>query len=202
MTPDNYLVSPAKAAYNHISFFACAQDAAWASEHFGVAVSLTGNTSGSDFVTIDEWTMTAKRSGVKGVGRDGETRDQGNWYEITTDLSAYAGQEFWIAIRHFNCTDWFYLDVDDISLGIGDAVIENTADYMSIYPNPAKDKVVVTSDVTVNEYRVYDVTGAEVMSNKVNSDTFEVNVDNLTAGVYYLRIYADGLVQSKKFVVE
>ena len=202
LTPDNYLVSPAKAAYNHISFFACAQDAAWASEHFGVAVSLTGNTSGSDFVTIDEWTMTAKRSGVKGVGRDGETRDQGNWYEITTDLSAYAGQEFWIAIRHFNCTDWFYLDVDDISLGIGDAVIENTADYMSIYPNPAKDKVVVTSDVTVNEYRVYDVTGAEVMSNKVNSDTFEVNVDNLTAGVYYLRIYADGLVQSKKFVVE
>ena len=202
LTPDNYLVSPAKAAYNHISFFACAQDASWASEHFGVAVSTAGNTSGSDFVTIDEWTMTAKRSGVKGIGRDGETRDQGNWYEITTDLSAYAGQEFWIAIRHFNSTDMFYLDVDDISLGIGDAVPENTADYMSIYPNPAKDKVVVTSDVTVNEYRVYDVTGAEVMSNKVNSDTFEVNVDNLSAGVYYLRIYADGLVQSKKFVVE
>ena len=40
------------------------------------------------------------------------------------------------------------------------------------------------------------------MSNKVNSDTFEINVDDLAAGVYYIRIYSDGLVQSKKFVVE
>ena len=203
LTPDNYLVSPAKAAYNHISFYACAQDAAYASEHFGVAVSLNGNTSGSDFVTIDEWTMTSKGIGAKSIGRGGETRAQGNWYEITADLSAYAGQEFWLAIRHFNCTDWFYLDVDDISLGIGgENVYENEANVLSIYPNPAKDRVMVTSEVVVNEYRVYDVTGAEVMSNMVNSDTFEVNVDNLSAGVYYLRIYSDGLVQSKKFIVE
>ena len=96
----------------------------------------------------------------------------------------------------------FYLDVDDISLAIGDAVVENYADVMTIYPNPAKDRVFVTSDVTVNEYRVYNVTGAEIMNNVVNNTTFEVNVDNLPAGVYYIRIYSEGLIQTKKFVKE
>ena len=202
LTPDNYLVSPEKANYSYIGFWACGQDASYAAEHFGVAVSTTGNTSGSDFVTIDEWTMTAKGVGAKSIGRGGETRDQGNWYKFEVNLSAYAGQEIWVALRHFDCTDMFYLDVDDIELAMGNAVVENIADVMSIYPNPAKDRVMVTSDVTVNEYTVYDVTGAAVMSNKVNNSTFEVNVDNLPAGVYYMRIYSDGLVQSKKFIVE
>ena len=201
LTPDNYLVSPLKANYTFIRFYACAQDASYAAEHFGVALSLASNTNPSDFIMLDEWTMTSKGSGVKTDGRGGETR-QGTWYEYTVNLDAYAGQEFWLAIRHFNCTDMFMLNVDDIEIAVGDAVPEYTADFMSIYPNPAKDKVMIASDVTVNEYRIYDVTGAEIMSNKVNSDTFEVNVSAMPAGVYYIRIYADGLIQSKKFVVE
>ena len=35
------------------------------------------------------------------------------------DLSAYAGQEVWVAIRHFNCSDQYFLDVDDITIGAG-----------------------------------------------------------------------------------
>ena len=113
LTPDNYIVFPQSNVVNGstFSFYACGQDASWASEHFGVAVSTTGNTSAADFTTIAEWTMTAK--GTKAV-RDG--RDQGNWYEYTVDLSDYAGQPIYIAIRHFNCTDMFYLDVDDVEL--------------------------------------------------------------------------------------
>jgi hypothetical protein len=113
LTPDNYIVFPQSNVVNGstFSFYACGQDASWASEHFGVAVSTTGNTSAADFTTIAEWTMTAK--GTKAV-RDG--RDQGNWYEYTVDLSDYAGMPVYIAIRHFNCTDMFYLDVDDVTL--------------------------------------------------------------------------------------
>ena len=60
--------------------------------------------------------MTSKAGVPTDVTRDGG-RDQGNWYLYTVDLSSYAGQTGYIAIRHFNCTDYFYLDVDDISLG-------------------------------------------------------------------------------------
>jgi len=117
ITPNNFLVSPAKAEYTGISFWACAQDASYAAEHFGVAVSTAGNTSASDFTIVQEWTMTAKGEGAMGIGRDGQTRAQGSWYEKTVDLSAYAGQQIWVAIRHFNCNDQFILNVDDITLG-------------------------------------------------------------------------------------
>ena len=119
LTPDNYLISPQVTLGGSISFWACAQDASWPSEHFGVAVSTTNNTSASAFTTIQEWTMTAKRTGATtDFTRDGNTRAQGEWYQFTADLSSFSGQGY-VAIRHFNCTDWFYLDVDDITITEG-----------------------------------------------------------------------------------
>ena len=43
-------------------------------------------------------------------------RVQGNWYKYEVDLSAFAGQEGYVAIRHFGCSDQFLLDVDDITI--------------------------------------------------------------------------------------
>ncbi|MBR5567169.1 MAG: choice-of-anchor J domain-containing protein, partial [Bacteroidales bacterium] len=117
--PDNYFVTPAKYAVENgakISFYACTKDDGYPAEHFGVAVSTTGNTSAADFTTIVEWTMTGKSSKANPVRGRGE---QGNWYQYTADLSAYAGQEIYIALRHFNCTDMFILMVDDVEISLG-----------------------------------------------------------------------------------
>ena len=118
LTPDNYLVSPQVALNGTFSFWACGQDASWAAEHFGVAISTTNATSASAFTTIQEWTLSAKSgSGVlTSDTRDGMTRDQGNWYQFTVDLSSYAGQMGYIAIRHFDVTDMFRINVDDVEL--------------------------------------------------------------------------------------
>ena len=129
--PDNYFVSPQVQLGGMLRFYACAQDASYAAEHFGVAVSTSGNTNPSDFTMLQEWTMTAKNvpapkkaaaspittaAGQKGYSRDGNNRAQGEWYEFNVDLSAYSGMGY-VAIRHFNCHDMFYLDVDDITIG-------------------------------------------------------------------------------------
>ena len=118
LTPDNYLVTPKVNLVqgSTFSFWACAQDKDYPAEHFGVYVSDNG-TSG--WTMVQEWTMTAKgASGNKGNGRDGNTREGiGNWYQYTVDLSAYAGEKY-IAIRHFNCSDEFFLEVDDILLTV------------------------------------------------------------------------------------
>ena len=111
--PDNYLVTPQVNIANGstFSFWACAQDASYPAEHFGVAISDDGTT----FTMVDEWTMTAKGDGAKGPRGTNAT---GNYYQYSVDLSAYAGQKY-IAIRHFNCTDMFYLNVDDAELSNG-----------------------------------------------------------------------------------
>ena len=118
LNPDNYLVSPQVQLGGLVRFYACAQDASYAAEHFGLAVSTTSNNNPSAFTMVQEWTMTAKGGdGAKPVDRNTRSgRAQGTWYEYTVDLSAYSGMGY-VAIRHFNCTDMFYLDVDDITIG-------------------------------------------------------------------------------------
>ena len=126
LTPDNYLVSPKVkiTTGSEFSFWACAQDPDYASEHYGVAISTTTATAGA-FTTIAEWTMTAKEEAGAGayMSRDGKGTREGTWYQKTVDLSSYAGQEVYIAIRHFNCTDMFYINVDDARLQISGAPV-------------------------------------------------------------------------------
>ena len=120
LVPDNYFVSPLISFGGSISFWACAQDASYAAEHFGVAISTNSNNNPSDFVTIQEWTMTAKGTGAKTTATRSGNRSQGAWYQYTVDLSAYEGLSGYVAFRHFNCTDEFLLDIDDIEI-IGEA---------------------------------------------------------------------------------
>ena len=144
LTPDNYLVSPQVSLDGIFSFWACAQDNSYAAEHFGVAVSTTSNTDASAFTTIQEWTMTAKSSGAKATpgSTRGGNRDQGTWYQYTVDLSAYAGQMGYVAIRHFNCSDEFLLNVDDIY--IQTAAVAQTA---SADPNAPATIILTAGDV-------------------------------------------------------
>ncbi len=127
LLPDNYLVSPRIELGGSISFWACAQDASWAEEHFGVAVSTTTNNA-SAFTTIAEWDMSAKSAGNPTKFTRGGNRAQGTWYKYSVDLSAYAGQVGYVAIRHFDCSDWFYLDVDDISINLPGELKWNTVE--------------------------------------------------------------------------
>ncbi len=170
ITPDNYLVAPAQInvqAGASISFFACAQDASFAAEHFGVAVSTTTATA-SAFTMVQEWTMTAKNSdGAETNSAIRGTRAQGSWYNYNVDLSSYAGQTIWVAIRHFNCNDQFILNVDDITVYDGSA---KTA--------PRGDR----SFVSYNLYRRNNVDAAsvadpELIAEGIDGETYEY-VDN------------------------
>ncbi len=104
LIPDNYLVSPQLTitGNNHyVTFYACTLDESYSAEHFGLAVSTTG-ANPSDFTMLQEWILTSK---------------QGSWHEYTVDLASYVGQDIYIAIRHFNCTDEFCMIIDDIFVG-------------------------------------------------------------------------------------
>ena len=151
--PDNYLVSPKVVLGGVLSFWACAQNVSYAEEHFGVAISTTIDTSALAFNMVQEWTMTAK--GVQSDGSKG-SKAQGNWYQFTVDLSDFAGQAGYIAIRHFNSSGMSYLDVDDVFyvLGRDDAQIQYYRVYRSTCDDDnlvlAADQLTSTSYVNVD----------------------------------------------------
>ena len=118
--PDNYLVSKRVGIGENsvFSFYACAQDEWYDTDHYGVAISTLGNTNPADFTTIWEETLHFKSGSESSAGPKG-SRIQGRWWYKEIDLSAYAGQQVYIAIRHFDCYDAFCVDVDDIRLRNG-----------------------------------------------------------------------------------
>ncbi len=104
---DNYIVSPKKFGITEnskISFWARANHDNLYPEHFGVSVSKTSNTSGFDPVINADWTITESTK---------------SWNEYTVNLSAYAGQEIYVAIRHyFTEEEWEDEDLVDYGFGV------------------------------------------------------------------------------------
>ena len=108
VTPDNYLVSPQVRLGGSISFYAGARNTSYCAEKFSVMVSTTGNTNADSFTTVGTWTLSLSEVGY-------------NSTPYTVDLSAYSGMGY-IAIRHFDCYDQWFLAVDNIT------IVEGTID--------------------------------------------------------------------------
>ncbi|MBR6189616.1 MAG: choice-of-anchor J domain-containing protein [Prevotella sp.] len=164
LTPDNYLVSPKFKLGAPIKFFACAQDASYPAEHFAVCVSTKGNKDAADFEVVQEWTLTAARADKFRAPR----KVQGNWYEYAVDLSEYEGQEGYVAIRHFDVTDQFYMLVDDISFG------------KSAFEITPAEGIVESLDEFEITFNKFEVTAGEsgIAATLVNLDTEETWITN------------------------
>ena len=153
LTPDNYLVTADKYLIkegSQLSFYVCAQDATWSAEHYGIAISTTGNENPEDFTMIFEETLTSKGRNslqLQDTNRDG-AKPQGAWYQKKIDLSDYAEQEIYIAFRHFNCTDQFYIDIDDIRLVNESKYRDNAPISYDIYLDDELE-----ANVTTNYYQ-------------------------------------------------
>ena len=80
-------------------------------------------------------------------------------------------------------------------LSVGDNVITE----LSLYPNPATDKVNVVSNNPIDTIEVYDVLGKQV---KLLKNTNEINVSDLKSGIYLFKIYIGDLVSTRKIVVK
>lgn len=126
---DNYLISPRKikvSANSEFSFYA--RPTYDHPERFGVAISTSDNTSAANFTTVNQWITEGT-----------------SWTKYTVDLSSYAGQEIYVAIRHFftqdewdnteNGVDYDALCIDDIMLSNVAINISHTPTYSYDDPN-------------------------------------------------------------------
>ncbi len=97
LNPDNWLISPQVTLGGTMTFWAAGQDPDWADEVFGVFVSTSG-TAVNNFVQVGtDYTATSTMT------------------QYSVDLSSYSGNGY-LAIRHYNVTNMFYLNVDDITI--------------------------------------------------------------------------------------
>ena len=68
------------------------------------------------------------------------------------------------------------------------AVEEHTSQNITLYPNPATDVLNITSSETISEVEIVNMMGQVVKRIDVNADNVACNVEDLSGGVYVVRI--------------
>ena len=172
--PDNYLVTPELSLPNGgtLTFWVCAQDANYASEHYAVYASSTGNDASNFANALLEEVLTAKTVVTAPEAIRG-TRVQGTWYQKTVQLPA--GTKY-VAFRHFGCTDFFWINLDDVVITSG-----NAPSYTyTIYRNNTQ----IASGVTETTYRDPDLaTGFYTYGVKVVYPNGESAIETATLNI-------------------
>ena len=175
ITPDNWLISPQLDLQGTLRVWLSGYPRASSNynEHFEILLSTT-ETSVSDFTT----TLVA------------ESTTTNSYVEYTADLSSYAGQQGYIAIHHFNCSDQNYLCVDDFG-------IYGSENWVALNPNPTTETANLTG-LTPNtgyEWQVQGVNcdgngGTTEWSATATFNTLEGYIKHINAysgdGGYYL----------------
>lgn len=90
--------------------------------------------------------------------------------------------------------------IDDVfieySAGIIDRILQNT---ITMYPNPAQDKVTLQWEETIESVEVISITG-EKHAVDVHPSNHEISVAHLPAGVYFISIQANKNLYYQKFI--
>ncbi|MBI9036799.1 MAG: choice-of-anchor J domain-containing protein [Bacteroidales bacterium] len=124
------------------------------------------------------------------------------------NISSYNGTVY-LAFRYQSTdTESATWEVDDIlvlgnaSQGIGD-IVNN--ENINVYPNPASEhfyiKANLTNSLTVN---IYSIVGKLVLKTNINKQLNEINIDNLSEGVYFVNIINEktGNEVTRKLIVQ
>ncbi|MFC2176060.1 T9SS type A sorting domain-containing protein [Bacteroidota bacterium] len=87
-------------------------------------------------------------------------------------------------------------------------ITETEADFLDantfVYPNPARDFVVVKTreGIQINDVEIYNVTGARVLAeSNLGKLSHQINVDQMSPGLYLVKVTTDaGLITRKVYV--
>jgi len=189
LTPDNYMITPQfeiNASNLQLTYWVAAQDYDYPSDKYSVMVSTTGKNP-ADFTTVTTETLTDT-----------------TWAMRTVSLSAYNGQDVYIAFRHWGSTDWFNFKIDDILIDVTtgvSSVIETS--NIGIFPNPTVGLVNVLMPVNTTKFNVtvFNVVGDQISSSNINSNKTVVDLNNQPNGLYFVKVTSNGEVTTKRVLL-
>lgn len=208
LTPDNWLITPAIAISANaqnvtLSWWVAGQDPDFAVEHYAVYVSTTG-------AAVADFTSPAVYEGDA----------TGEYVNLTVDLTSYAGQNIYIGFRHYNVTDMFYLNLDDIEITYNDNTLANaptnfvatadpsyalSVDLSWTNPSTTLGGDAITAINSIELYRgatlVNSFANPTVGGNMTYTDNTMTEAGAYTYEVYAVTNYGNGLTATQTVLV-
>ena len=135
---------------------------------------------------------------------DVETAPFPEWEQITLDLDDYAGDTVRIGI-HCVSEDHYMFMVDDfmVTTDAPASVNDVLASKFSVYPNPANNVINLTNaeNILVDGVVISDLNGRTVKNISFDGvASAQINVGDLSAGMYMMTVSSDKGTMTKKIV--
>ncbi|WP_452228479.1 MULTISPECIES: T9SS type A sorting domain-containing protein [unclassified Lacinutrix] len=126
-------------------------------------------------------------------------------FEITSN--AYAGtlDRLQVVFRKNDgsvITDSGTIEVDNILVSASNTLSVNQLEAFAftMYPNPVKNKLNITSKEAITKLEVIDLLGRSVLT--VNEVSDSVDISSLTNAMYLIRVTSENGISTKKFIKE
>lgn len=184
------------------------------------AYVFNGNTDYGVLVEWDAPSLDATRDIVK---YNLYYSDNGNSYELLGEIDHVAGQSHYEYFDQRNSGLAFYQvkasyqwggqscestpamslenpNNNHIMVMVTD--INETTVTNKIYPNPANDKLFVSSTAHISILRVYDIMGNEVLASRDCGSDAELNLSSLPSGVYFIQLTTNSTMETLRFIKE
>lgn len=121
-----------------------------------------------------------------------------NWNTQEVSLYAFEGQTLQVAIRVVSDANAFVLGIAHFTLnnevGVDDHNVQS-----SIYPNPANNTLHVSVSSPMNSISIYSLSGQLLSTQDVDGRQANLNVSNLSNGLYLLKIFTENGIVNRKF---
>jgi hypothetical protein len=198
LTPDNYLLTPlivipTTFGSTNLSFVCGATDTTFFAEQISVYLAPASATTPAMIAAL---TPVFNLVLTSGYARTGIVQN--------IDVSSYAGQSVKIVMRHHDCTDQNLLYFDTLSLTQTVLGVEQfAASQFSISPNPASSIINIDGklDAKINAVTVTDLNGRTVKQNTFdNLSKVQINIADLSSGIYMMNIATKGGIATKKII--
>ncbi|WP_299364829.1 T9SS type A sorting domain-containing protein, partial [Winogradskyella sp.] len=77
---------------------------------------------------------------------------------------------------------------------------EEELQRVSLYPNPANDKLEITSRLPMDGLSIMDINGRELDRIEVSTKNYTLDVSSLSKGIYFLKIQSREFKSTQKFI--
>lgn len=139
------------------------------------------------------WVRTESDGGSLGIGTE---------QEIILDFNS-TGLELGV----YNCNVYIYASTDTtvipVTLTVVDpvSVINANAENFFVYPNPASEKITVSSDSNLGEVEITNITGQRLFFSKTTEKSIIVDISNFKPGLYLVSIKNEIAFYNTKIVI-